>query len=547
MTQSTDDQAHTRCATSTRRDALKVMASSMLVQAMPTVAHAGLVPIDSLTVLYQQASQAAPSRIDPAVQAATLALESELIQRGFRVVQPTAEAYRVMDQGQAVVVTFAPDAGLTLVYSALRELRPAPGQDAGIAEVRLQARVFIGRAVLAAEEGRGQMFTRLDAGNRAFGERRATELAAQRAASELAERVVRRLKALSEEEINRLAQDMPTAGITAQAVPLPKPSPTPAPPPAAPVAGPPPAATASPAASPPLAPIAPPPSPSAPPTPALTYLPVPAQRWAVLVGVSDYRPLSARLGTEISSLPGVANDVPNIGRALVASGFDADKVFLLQDEKATSSNVRSVLRSLAGRVGPRDLVVLFISAHGANKNFSTSGFGMPILADFQPRDPNALDFWELQALTSNLPAHQVAWIIDTCHAGGATQSMPTVVVSGQGVTVQTGTVAPNVDAVAQRASDGRHFAVLASSRPEEVSFEWPPGAPPSNRGGLFTTHLVDGLRSSRGESLETVFRRHVEPHVIRESGNLCRRSGQCKTPNQTPMMAWRGAGNLIRL
>ncbi|MDP3221506.1 MAG: hypothetical protein Q8M96_00050, partial [Rubrivivax sp.] len=178
------------------------------------------VPTNVVTVLYRRESPQAPSRLEPAVQAATLALEREFINRGFRVIQPTAQVYGLLDQGNGVVVTFAEDAGFSLVYSAYADVRPVPGQEAGIAELRLSTRIFVGRHILVADEGRGQMFTRLEPHNREFGMRRALELAANRAAADLAGKASAQLQQLTPERINQLVGAKPTSATTAQVVPV---------------------------------------------------------------------------------------------------------------------------------------------------------------------------------------------------------------------------------------------------------------------------------------------------------------------------------------
>ena len=115
-----------------RRSALALLGASAL--SLPAAPAAAAIRTDVLTVLYRPATATAPSRLDPAVQAAMLALEEEFLQRGFRVLQPKPEVYALMDRGPGVVVTFADDAGFSAVFSAYRNLRPQPGQEAGIAE-----------------------------------------------------------------------------------------------------------------------------------------------------------------------------------------------------------------------------------------------------------------------------------------------------------------------------------------------------------------------------------------------------------------------------
>ncbi|MBP6903381.1 MAG: caspase family protein [Burkholderiaceae bacterium] len=525
--------------------------AALLSPAAAAAAQARGVRTDVITVLYRPATQDAPSRLDPAVQMAIRQLEREFLQAGLKVLQPTADVYRLMDQGQGVVVTFAADAGFSLVFSAYRNLRPVPQQEGEVAELRLEARVIVGRSILAAEDGRGQMFTRTDAGTAEFGRRRALELAATRAANDLVAKTAEQLKALTADKVAELlgpdvsyrtdaeqVNPLPAGGVTAPPTLTLPPSPPPAP------ASPAPAPQTAPAA-PPVAPppVAPPPAPVAPATPPAPTAPMPAprQRWALVVGMSNYSVVRNAGVQGITDLPGVAKDSQRVVATLAELGFARERVAVFNDGQATGGAVRGVLKRLAGQVGPDDQVLLFFSAHGGDKDFSASGYGMPILADYKPNDPNALDFWELQSLARNLKG-QVVWINDTCHSGGAAQNVASVVVGGNGVQAQRDVRGPDALTVARATTPGQDFAILTASSPHEISWETP-------EGGLFTTRLIQALKSGRGQvPLSQLFAEQVQPPVVQESRSICQRANQCSShPQQTPIMAFGGAGNRITL
>lgn len=497
---------------SRRRQTLTLLGATALPgfsSCLAAEGSAGPVRTDLLTVLYRKERQDAPPRLDPVVAAATHALEAEFLKQGLRVMQPDERTYRLLDQGPAMVVTFAPDAGLSLVFSLYRNVRPRPGSEMVMAEVRLEARVFVGRSILAAESGVGRMAATLSAETREFGERRSQEQAAERAAAELAGRIGTRLRALSPQRLQDLLNEPPPLVAGAAPVVLP-----------------------------------PEPAPAEPNRP----MPPPKRRFALLVGVSDYGPLRQRLRPDLepSDLAGVADDMKNMAKALRGLGFEANNIRTLLNGQATSGAVRQQLMELAATTQEDDLVLIAISAHGAPKEFGPSGFGLPVLADFAGRgDANALDFWQLQSMTGNLPARRIVLVVDTCHAGGVARLMPSAVVTAQGVDVRNGNVSPEPEAMARAAKANaalatRHFAVLAASRPEELSLEDPPN------GGLFTSRLLRGLAASKGElSLEQVFTEHVQKQVLETSQALCRKIGECKV--QTPIFAYAGRGNQIRL
>lgn len=552
-----------RPASLRRRDALALMGTPWLPAATALLSSAAAaaavdrgVRTDIITVLYRPATRDAPNRLDPGVQTAMRKLERAFLAAGLRVLQPTADVYRLMDQGQGVVVTFAADAGFSLVFSAYSNYRPVPQQDGVIAEMRLESRVIVGRSILAAEDGRGQMFTRTDAGLGEFGKRRAMELAAEKAADDLVARTADQLKALTPEKVAELlgpdvgqrtdaeqVHPVPEAAVAPPPEPTPSPavapvpSPVPVPVPAAPPITPPPspAPNASPVvASPPPAPAPPPAAPSAP-------LPAPRQRWALVVGMSNYNVVRQAGVQGISDLPGVARDTQRVVATLSEMGFATERTAVFRDAQATSGNVRGILKQMAAKVGPDDLVVIFFSAHGGDKDFSASGFGMPILADYKPGDPNALDFWELQSLARNLRG-RVVWINDTCHSGGAANNVATVVVGSDGVQAQRDVRGPDAMTVARATVPGQDFAILTASSPNEISWETP-------EGGLFTTRLIGALKAGGGRlPLAHLFAEQVQPPVVRESKAICQRAKQCSAhPQQTPIMAFGGAGDRIVL
>jgi len=537
---------------SQRRAVLGLMAGAPLLPALlaAPLAVQAAVPTDRVTVLYRRESPQAPSRLEPVVQAATLALEREFRKEQFRVLQPTAEIYQLLDQGQGVVITFATDAGFSLVFSAYADLRPMAGQDSGMAEVRLATRVFVGRHILFADEGRGQMVTRLEPATREFGIRRALEAAARRAAADVAEKAVGELRALTPQRINEMVGANATSTTTAQVVQVPAAAPSGgsvvAPPPLPTGGGTAPApasvAPAGPAAPPLLAPSAGPPPAAPAPASADATLPAPRNRYAVVVGMSNYSAVrEANKGWDIGDLDGVAKDVNFVVESLGKLGYSNDRMKVLRDREATGGAVRGAIKDLAGKVQADDAVLVFIAGHGADKDESTSGYGMPVLADHKSRDPNSLDFWELQSFIKNLKC-RVVWINDTCHSGGAVNNIASVVLSSSGVTSQMGVKGPNALTVAGNAAAGQDFAILTACAPSEVSLE-------DGGGGLFTTALFKELVRTGGQvPLAQVFANTVARQVIDRSIKMCRSGNLCASHSQqTPMMAYSGKGAQFRV
>lgn len=491
-----------------RRRALVVagipVATSLTGTMVPNMAWA--VPADTVTVLYRRDSASALGRLEPAAQAAILALEGEFAKRGFRVVQPSPGTYVQLDQGPAVAVSFAPDAGFSMLFSAYLSMRPMPGMDKALTEVILRCRVFVGHTILIAEESRGMMASATEADVREFAERRGAELAAQRAVALLADKVANRLKALSSAEIDRLSQlvtspppQFGSVAISAAAAATPTPV----------VAG--------------------------------QLLGQPARKFALIVAMSDYSEVGRRVGWQIDSLPGVVLDRRNMVDVLKAQGFLAENIKILADSNATSAAVRDELGKLVAKTQADDLVWIAISAHGVPGDGVPSGFGMPILSDFTKDRSGALDFWQLQSMVGNLPSRQAVLVVDTCHSGSVTKMMVNAVVSANGVSVsQQSTVTPNPSRMVEaQGGNGRAFVVVAAAKADELSLE------DGVNGGLFTSTLMRALQVNKGQkTLAQVFKDQVEQQVIEASKPICQSAG-CKV--QTPLFAYSGRGDQIKI
>jgi hypothetical protein len=472
-----------------------------------------------LVMLYRKETDSSPNRLDPTVQATTLALEHEFLSRQYQITEPSAEAYRAMDQGPGVIVTFAPDAGMSMVYSVYASMRPEPGTDIAIAEVRIEARVFVGSALLSAEQGRGQIQTRTDPALQKYGEARGYEIAAQRAAIDLANRVNTRLSGLRADEIaDMIAADKTEATAFVLVTP--------------------PSASQSPDGA-----AAPPQPPTPPATPDSSGQSPPTKRWLLTIGVSDYSKVTgfAGAGTHEHDLPGTPTDVKNVRRTLGAFGFEDSTTIQLFDRSATTSAVRAALERLTAEAGTNDLAVLYISTHGMERNYGKAGMTMPVFFDTNVgADPNSLlDFAELVKLFSRIPAKQLIMFIDACHSGGAATRMTTVAISLRSVDVTHSGGSPDIARVLTAAKGIRSdIAVMSAARTDESALDLGPSV-----GGLFTSRLMEALTTTRGATpLEEVYKNYVWSPVL----EYCKKNPPVEPPCQHPVLGYGGAGNMIR-
>lgn len=365
----------------------------------------------AVTVLYKRASEQSMLRTETAVQSALSAFERELIDRGVDVLQPDAKTYAVLDRAPETIVTFAADAGLSLLIDAVKTSRSNPGTENAFAEVRLRARLFQGRHVLSSLAGGGQVGYRLGSEDKAY------EVAAERAVKKLVDAVMSKLEQAPRTSLGpAVLNELPTVD-----------------------------------------------------APALSK---PAKTWGLLVGVSNFanvRKLNPRAG--VDDLTGVVGDVVLIKKTLQQLHVPDSQLKVLADGAASTAALRGALKDLAHQTTADDLVVFYLASHGMPKQEGISGFGYPVTYDTRFTDKNSIiDFEEIQSLLKALPAKRVLWIADTCHSGGATLGLPVVEISSRGVRLGNAVRGLSTRA-ATTGIEEKDFAVLSSAREDQVALE----------------------------------------------------------------------------
>lgn len=502
-----------------RRTAIGMLGSPVAVPlVLPWLAGSGAAAAatnETIKVLYRKESATSAERTDPIVEAATRALEDELLKNGFRVLQPSTEAYRHLDRGPGAIVTFAADAGFSMLLSLRLSVRPRPGSDTGFVDVQLRSRVFVGANVLSVDQGAGAVMVNMAPETREIAQRMGAEEAARKAAITLVAAATRRLRAIDPAKLAEMNRLGPIKDIYET---LPAPSATPvlsdAPTPAS---------------------TAPTTSTSTPVASVNEPLPPPTRRFALVITMSDYSGVRKRTGSTVTDLPGVKKDKENLIQTLRQLGFPEGNIFNLADDQADGRSVLAAITRLQGAAQEDDLVVLAISGHGAAKDATASGFGMPVLADYDPKAREGLlDFWTLQSLIGNMRARRTVMLLDTCHAGGAALNLgSSTVVTAAGVVVQTNP--QDATRMASVMGEGRHFAVIAAARADQSSLD-------SKDGGVFTLVLLDAMRKSSGQPLARLFAEKVEKQV---SENALKASSHAT--KQNPVFAFKGRGDMIRM
>lgn len=204
---------------------------------------------------------------------------------------------------------------------------------------------------------------------------------------------------------------------------------------------------------------------------------------ALLIGITKY--------SNWRHLPAARNDVEDLRDLLIDPqriGVPPHQVQLLLDEQAGKDAILAALAKLASDAKPADTVWLFFSGHGAR---ITAGpergeYLVPVSAPKLSDDDfakQAISTAQLGTALRSIRAERLVMVFDCCHAAGVAALL-------RGET-QLGLS----DETLARLAVGRGRAVLSASRADEPSRELP-GA----RNGLFTTHLLDGLRGKAHRS-----------------------------------------------
>jgi hypothetical protein len=220
---------------------------------------------------------------------------------------------------------------------------------------------------------------------------------------------------------------------------------------------------------------------------------------AVVIGVSQYR--------RIRPLPSVADaeGVAAVLRDPAAGGYDPTNVALLQESDATREQILDELDRLAQRAGPGATALVYFSGHGGTWPGGDS-YLMPIDGEWIAHDrldASAISDRLLGDKLAAIRADRLTVILDCGHAAGLAQAAP-----GDGAWIP----ALGDDAL-DRLATGRGRVVMAAAR-SDAAFDGVAGA----RHGLFTEHLIAGLRGAAGRSDGVVrvldLYHHVQRNVV---------------------------------
>jgi hypothetical protein len=230
---------------------------------------------------------------------------------------------------------------------------------------------------------------------------------------------------------------------------------------------------------------------------------------ALVIGVSQYR--------HIQPLPSVADaeDLAGVLRDPAACGYDPASVTLLQESDATREQILDELDRLGRTAGPDATALVYFSGHGGSWPGGDS-YLMPIEGEW-----GSSDRLEATAISSRLlgdklaaiRAERLLVILDSCHAAGLAQPRGARPARSTGSAANEGWVPALADSALGRLATGRGRAVMAAAGSDGSSYVLA-GA----RHGLFTEHLIAGLRGAAGGSDGVVrvldLYHHVQRNVV---------------------------------
>jgi uncharacterized caspase-like protein/WD40 repeat protein len=205
------------------------------------------------------------------------------------------------------------------------------------------------------------------------------------------------------------------------------------------------------------------------------------QRWAVVVGVSEYQ------NPGIPSLKYADKDAEALAdflRKPEGGGYDSDHLRVLLNKDATLANVKEALISFLAQAIDMDLVLIYFAGHGAPEPARPQNVYL-LTTD---SDPNALGttafpMWDIQTVLARyINAKRVVVFTDACHSGN--------IVNANFAT--RGLAAAENNLVNQYLSDlsktKEGIVVFTASAAGEVSAEFP-----EYEHGVFTYYMLQGL------------------------------------------------------
>ena len=141
-----------------------------------------------------------------------------------------------------------------------------------------------------------------------------------------------------------------------------------------------------------------------------------AERWAVVIGIGDYR------ADDITDLRFAGKDAQAMYDFLKSpsAGFQEDHILFLKDDKATGAAMREAMFVFLQKADYDDLVLIYFAGHGApDPTRPDNLYLLPHDADTKALAATGFPMWDVKtALRRQIKAERVIVVADACHSGG---------------------------------------------------------------------------------------------------------------------------------
>jgi uncharacterized caspase-like protein len=140
-----------------------------------------------------------------------------------------------------------------------------------------------------------------------------------------------------------------------------------------------------------------------------------------VIGVDAYR------SDKVPRLSYAVADAREVAAVLPKLGFASDKIDLLENERATSEEIRRTINSKYGLMRRDDRLFVFLALHGhvLESKGQREGFLLTFDAELDNLPGTALPMTELIRSCGRLPPKHVLLALDTCFSGYAVKRGPT--------------------------------------------------------------------------------------------------------------------------
>ena len=210
-----------------------------------------------------------------------------------------------------------------------------------------------------------------------------------------------------------------------------------------------------------------------------------ADRWAVVIGVSEHKHPDAKRLPNLKYAHRDAEELAKFLRSPAGGRFAADHVRVLTNKQATGRGIREALFEFLKRSVKEDLVVVFFSGHGLPDPDKPSNLYL-MAHDSDPSKiaSTGVPMWDIEtALKRTIAAERVVVLVDACHSAGATEGVGGV----KGVRIGD--------------QFNKYFEQLAQAKPGRVIFTSSEGYEVSRESrkwggghGVFTWALLEALK-----------------------------------------------------